>query len=117
MTAADIPLIDLGDALLPGSGTNAEAARLLELPSERRAALDMRHSPTMRGFENLGAQTLDAAARPDLKESFYCGMRYPDDHPCVLAGLQTYGNNQWPEELPEGVAPPALERPIQAVRS
>ncbi|HZF84223.1 MAG TPA: 2-oxoglutarate and iron-dependent oxygenase domain-containing protein, partial [Burkholderiaceae bacterium] len=47
----------------------ALARRLLDLPPETRQALDMRRSPTMRGFENLGAQTLDADARPDLKES------------------------------------------------
>ncbi|MDN4591679.1 isopenicillin N synthase family oxygenase [Xenophilus aerolatus] len=82
----------------------ALARRLLDLPVATREALDMRRSPTMRGFENLGAQTLDADARPDLKESFYCGMAWPDDHPYVLAGYQTYGHNQWPAELPEAPA-------------
>ncbi|MGK6306104.1 isopenicillin N synthase family dioxygenase [Variovorax sp. DT-64] len=77
------------------------ARRLLELPEATRQALAMQNSPTMRGFENLGAQTLDAEARPDLKESFYCGMAYPEDHPYVVAGYQTYGHNQWPAELPE----------------
>ena len=80
------------------------ARRLLELPEATRQALAMQNSPTMRGFENLGAQTLDAAARPDLKESFYCGMAYPQDHPYVVAGYQTYGHNQWPAELPEAPA-------------
>ncbi|WP_225784380.1 isopenicillin N synthase family oxygenase [Xenophilus sp. Marseille-Q4582] len=91
----------------------ALADRLLTLPAATRAALDMRHSPTMRGFENLGAQTLDANARPDLKESFYCGMAYPADHPYVVAGYQTYGHNQWPAELPE--APAQCEAYIQAM--
>lgn len=89
------------------------AQQLLDLPLSTRQALDMRHSPTMRGFENLGAQTLDAAARPDLKESFYCGMAYPDSHPYVRAGYQTYGGNQWPAELPD--APAACEAYIQAM--
>jgi isopenicillin N synthase-like dioxygenase len=80
------------------------ARRLLELPEATRQALAMQNSPTMRGFENLGAQTLDAEARPDLKESFYCGMAYPEDHPYVVAGYQTYGHNQWPAELPEAPA-------------
>lgn len=82
----------------------ALARRLLDLPPETRQALDMRRSPTMRGFENLGAQTLDADARPDLKESFYCGMAWPEDHPYVVAGYQTYGHNQWPAEVPEAPA-------------
>ncbi|CAN5327715.1 2-oxoglutarate and iron-dependent oxygenase domain-containing protein [soil metagenome] len=132
-----IPIIDLNDALQPGSARSAEVATqlrqaamssgffyvrhhgidpalvrqqfaltraLLDLPAATREALSMRHSPTMRGFENLGEQTLDAAARPDLKESFYCGMAYPADHPYVLAGYQTYGHNQWPQELPEAPA-------------
>ncbi len=87
------------------------AQSLLGLPAERREALDMRRSPTLRGFENLGAQTLDADARPDLKESFYCGMAYPEDHPYVRAGYQTYGHNQWPAELPG--APAQCEAYIQ----
>ena len=91
----------------------ALARKLFELPATTRETLSMHSSPTMRGFENLGAQTLDAAARPDLKESFYCGMAYPADHPYVRAGYQTYGHNQWPAELPE--APEQCERYIQAM--
>lgn len=82
----------------------ALAQALLDLPASTRQALAMGNSPTMRGFENLGDQRLDAAARPDLKESFYCGMAYPDDHPYVVAGYQTYGHNQWPTELPQAPA-------------
>ncbi len=79
-----------------------EAARqLMNLPLARREALSIRHSPIMRGFEALGAQTLDETAQPDLKESFYCGMDWPADHPYVKAGYQTYGPSQWPEELPQ----------------
>lgn len=77
------------------------ARRLMDLPLARREALSIRHSPIMRGFEALGAQTLDEHAQPDLKESFYCGMDWPADHPYVVAGYQTYGPSQWPEELPE----------------
>lgn len=89
------------------------ARRLFEVPQATRVALDMKRSPTMRGFENLGAQTLDAGARPDVKESFYCGMAYPDDHPYVVAGYQTYGHNQWPPELPD--APAICEAYIQTM--
>lgn len=141
-----IPVLDLTDALTPGSprsrdvaaqfraaattsgffyvrnhGVDADmvarqfalARELLDLPAATRAALSMRHSRTMRGFENLGEQTLDEQAHPDLKESFYCGMHYPDDHPYVVAGYQTYGHNQWPAELP--AAPQRCERYIQAM--
>ena len=75
--------------------------RLMALPIERREALSIKHSPIMRGYEGLGAQTLDAAMKPDLKESFYCGMDWPADHPYVKAGYQTYGPSQWPAELPD----------------
>jgi len=91
----------------------ALARELLDLPEATRHALAMQNSPTMRGYELMGAQTLDAAARPDLKESFYCGMAYPADHPYVLARYQTYGHNQWPAELPH--APAACEAYIQAM--
>ncbi len=74
---------------------------LMNLPKARREALSIDKSPIMRGFEGLGAQTLDENAQPDLKESFYCGMEWPADHPYAKAGYQTYGPNQWPEELPD----------------
>ena len=91
----------------------ALAEQLLTLPMAVRERLAIARSPTMRGFEAMGAQTLDAAARPDLKESFYCGMAYPDDHPYVQAGYQTYGHNQWPDEVPAASA--VCEAYIQAM--
>jgi isopenicillin N synthase-like dioxygenase len=86
---------------------------LMGLPAETKERLSIRHSPIMRGYEGMGEQTLDASARPDLKESFYCGMRYSADHPYVLAGYQTYGPNQWPVELPH--ASDTCEAYIQAM--
>lgn len=91
----------------------ALARELLDLSAGTREALSMRNSPTMRGFENMGEQTLDENARPDLKESFYCGMAYPDDHPYVVAGYQTYGHNQWPVQLPH--APAQCQAYIEAM--
>lgn len=72
------------------------AARFFALPEERKRALDMHNSRAGRGWEGLGAQTLDSGAQPDRKESFYCGPDYADDHPYVAAGLTNYGGNQWP---------------------
>ncbi|MFC7434584.1 isopenicillin N synthase family dioxygenase [Hydrogenophaga bisanensis] len=89
------------------------ARALMDLPDQVKDALSIRRSPIMRGFERLGEQTLDATARPDLKESFYCGMHYAPDHPYVLAGYQTYGPNQWPVELPD--APERCEAYIHAM--
>jgi isopenicillin N synthase-like dioxygenase len=76
------------------------AKKLFDLPAQRRQDLSIKHSPIMRGFEGLGEQTLDATMKPDLKESFYCGMDWPSDHPYVKAGYQTYGPSQWPSEIP-----------------
>ena len=91
----------------------ALAKTLLDVPRATREALAMHHSPSMRGYELMGAQTLDLTARPDLKESFYCGMAYPEDHPYVRAGYQTYGHNQWPAEVPQ--APAVCEAYIQSM--
>ena len=77
------------------------AKRLFELPLARRRALSMLNSPNLRGFEILGEQTLDAAMKPDVKESFCCGLDWPADHPYVKAGYFSYGPSQWPDELPE----------------
>lgn len=76
-----------------------EAARALfdEVPAETKQRLAIKNA---RGYEGLGQQTLDATAKPDLKESFYAGVEYADDHPYVQAGYHTYGANRWPEQLP-----------------
>lgn len=88
------------------------ARQLLALPDATKQALSLRNSPTRRGFETVGMQTLDATARPDVKESYQCGMAYPPDHPYVLARYHSYGHDQWPAELPE--LPAQCEAYIQA---
>ena len=73
---------------------------LFDLPLSAKQAVSLTKSVSLRGYEALGLQTLDADARPDLKESFYCGLEYPPDHPYVRAGYYSYGSNQWPAQLP-----------------
>lgn len=77
------------------------AQQFFDLPLADKEAISLHRSPSMRGYERLGGQTLDANARPDLKESFYCGLDYAADHPYVLRGYHSYGSNQWPAGLPE----------------
>ena len=77
------------------------AQQFFDLPLASKEAISLHHSPAMRGYESLGGQTLDANARPDLKESFYCGLDYAAEHPYVQRGYHSYGSNQWPEGLPE----------------
>jgi isopenicillin N synthase-like dioxygenase len=91
----------------------ATAKALMSVPDSVKRALSIQNSPIMRGYENIGEQTLDEHAKPDLKESFYCGMAIAPDHPYVLAGYQTYGPNQWPSEVPH--APQQCENYIQAM--
>jgi len=78
------------------------SARFFALPSAQKQALHLSHSPGHRGYEAVGDQRLDPAMNPDLKESFYCGAEYPDEHPFVRSGYTGYGHNQWPEQLLPG---------------
>lgn len=64
--------------------------RFFELPDDVKQRYAVGTLPGHRGWESIGAQVLDAAALPDLKESFYTGIHYPPDHPNVVAGLAGY---------------------------
>jgi isopenicillin N synthase-like dioxygenase len=86
----------------------AWAKRFFDLPLDEKLALDMKRSPTTAGYEPIGGQWLDSqdanaeAAPPDLKESFYCGMELPDDHPWAVQRIRGFGHNQWPAKLLPG---------------
>jgi len=85
----------------------AMARRFFDLPLAAKMALDMRNAPSTAGYEPVGAQKLDSqdakakAAPPDLKESFYCMVDLPADHPMSLRRARGFGHNQWPAELPQ----------------
>ena len=81
----------------------AAAARFFDLPIEAKLRIDMKKSPTTAGYEPMGGQSLDSQdplaqkAPPDLKETFYCGVDLPDDHPLAQKKWRGVGHNQWPD--------------------
>jgi isopenicillin N synthase-like dioxygenase len=82
------------------------ARRFYALPTEKKLAIHMKKSAATAGYEPIGGQILDSQdasapkAPPDLKESFYCAMELPDDHPWAKKKIRGFGHNQWPEGLP-----------------
>ncbi|MDB5409302.1 MAG: isopenicillin synthase [Rhodospirillales bacterium] len=76
------------------------AQRFFDLPAAEKRAISLVGSTAGRGYEAIGEQQLDENSAPDLKESFYCGIEHPADHPYALAGLNAYGPNRYPAGLP-----------------
>ena len=76
------------------------ARRYFDQPLERKLELDIAHSPIMRGYEPMAAQTLDEGSPPDLKEGFMLARDLGPDHPYVVQGTPYEGANRWPAGLP-----------------
>jgi isopenicillin N synthase-like dioxygenase len=79
-----------------------QAHRFFALPPDAKAAVaSATEGPSAnRGYDGLRSQRLDAAAAPDLKESFMIGRELGPEHPLVQKGLPMHGPNRWPAELP-----------------
>lgn len=75
----------------------AEARRFFALPAEEKHAVAMTGDNYGRGYEDLGGQTLEAGAPPDLKEGYYLGRETRSDGtvPEGDAGIG-FGPNLWP---------------------
>jgi isopenicillin N synthase-like dioxygenase len=76
-------------------------AQFFALSEDEKMAMHLSRSTCRRGYEKIGDQTLDENALPDQKESFYCGIEYPADHPYVVKSYDTYGASQWPLQVPD----------------
>jgi isopenicillin N synthase-like dioxygenase len=85
---------DLIDALF------AETRRFFDSSTATKSAVDKSLSFCQRGFEPMRAQTLEAGAPPDLKESFYIGPELSLDDPRVVARRFNHGPNLWPVGMP-----------------
>ncbi len=70
--------------------------RFFAMPASKKDAIGLEFSTCTRGYERLGAQVLDEASPPDLKESFLMSRDLPPSHPYVSGGVPNYGPNQWP---------------------
>jgi isopenicillin N synthase-like dioxygenase len=77
-----------------------ETRRFFDSSAATKSAVDKSLSFCQRGFESMRAQTLEAGAPPDLKESFYIGPELSLDDPSVVAGRFNHGPNQWPAGMP-----------------
>jgi isopenicillin N synthase-like dioxygenase len=77
-----------------------ETKRFFDSSAAAKSAVDKSLSFCQRGFEPMRAQTLEAGAPPDLKESFYIGPELSLDDPRVVARRFNHGPNQWPADMP-----------------
>jgi len=76
----------------------AASHRFFAQPDAAKAEVHIAQSRHKHGWDPIGWQALDAAAPPDLKESFYLGVERGPEHPLVREGIDNQGPNQWPVE-------------------
>ncbi|KAG6363810.1 hypothetical protein INS49_008913 [Diaporthe citri] len=101
MTAGFFSLVGHGIPREMQDGVLCAAKKLFDLPLAEKEAL--RHPLIKnRGYEVIGAQTLQENTLPDLKEGFYIGKDLPLESDKVKAHPELLGQNMFPASLPDG---------------
>ncbi|KAK5993523.1 2-oxoglutarate-dependent dioxygenase citB [Cladobotryum mycophilum] len=97
----------------------AASRKFFALKQEEKNKLDATTKIGRRGYDVLGAETLDNRILPDLKEGFWIGPEVPLDDPKVKDGRLFMGPNVWPDEnlLPREAFRDHAEEYYEAIRS
>jgi isopenicillin N synthase-like dioxygenase len=78
-----------------------QARAFFALPDDIKMRVHCSRSPVIvRGYVPLGGTHADTAAHPDFHEAFELGLELPATDPDVIAGIKSYGPNQWPADMP-----------------
>jgi isopenicillin N synthase-like dioxygenase len=76
------------------------ARQFFALDADAKLRIGMaRASRAWRGYFPVGGEL--TSGRPDLKEGIYFGAEHGPDHPRVRAGTPLFGQNLFPEEIPD----------------
>jgi isopenicillin N synthase-like dioxygenase len=93
---------DVSPALV--NRTFALCAEFFALPTEEKAAIDIKKSANHRGWFSVGGENLDPAKQTsagDFKEGIKIGQDLPTNHILVTEGVALHGPNQWPSRPAE----------------
>ena len=81
--------------------TYRQGSKFFALPEAIKSSVHYKRSPVIvRGYIPFGGTQADAAAQRDFLEAFELGLELPDTDPDVIDGIESYGPNLWPDDMP-----------------
>ena len=81
--------------------TFSQGKKFFALPVRVKNRIHFKRSPVIvRGYVPIGGTHADAAADRDRVEAFEIGLELPTTDPDVVAGIESYGPNLWPDDMP-----------------